>query len=128
MRVSGEWAVVLAVSLCPRATGEGLHCVAVKGPLVEADAQQAASDIRLDAADAVEPQQLAADLLHAAAALGGTGEEQGEFEGTLGHGRPPAAVAASRATSASPERSSGPCSTCSRVMSSSTRMWASSGE
>ena len=129
VRVRGERAVVLAVSLCPGATGEGLHRVAVQRALVEADAEQAASDVRLDGVDAVEPQQLAADLLHAAAALGGTREQQRELEGALGHGRPPAARrAASRATSTSPERSSGPCSTCSRVMSSSTRMWASSGE
>ena len=77
--------------------------------------EQAARDVRLDRVDAVEPQQLVTDLVHTAAALRRAREEQRHLESPLRHDRSP------------PERSSGPCSTCSRVMSSSRRMCASSG-
>ena len=129
--VGGEWAVLLAVGLGAGAAGERLHGVAAQGLLVEPHEDEAASDVRLDSVDAVEPQQLAADLVHAAAALGGSGEQEGELEDALGHGRPPplgGRLAGLPDRSASPERSSGPCSMCSRVMSSSTRICASSGE
>ena len=115
-------AVVLAVGLRTCPAGEGLDVLARQRLLVEAHVQEAARDVRLDRVDAVEPQQFAADLVHAAAALRGAGQHERQFQDPLGHVPSPSGVGRRLA-----ERSSGPCSTCSRVMSSSTRMCASSG-
>ena len=83
--VHGERAVVRAVGLRSGAAGEGLHVVAGHGRLVVGEAQEAASDVRLDGVDAVEPQQLAADLVHAAAALRRPRQQQRELDGARGH-------------------------------------------
>ena len=121
VRVGRERAVVLAVRLGAGAPREGLDGVARERVLVEAYADEAARHVRLDGVDAVETQQLAPHLVHAPAALGGAGQQQRQFEAAFGQVCPPPSPCA-------PDRSSGPCSTCSRVMSRSTRMCASSGE
>ena len=109
--VDREGAVVGAVRLGAGAAREGAHLVGAQGRLVEAHVEQAARDVRLDGVHAVEAAQLAADLVHALAALRLARQQHRQLEGLLGHG-----------VSAPPWR------TCSRVMSRSTRMCASSGE
>ena len=120
--VRGERAVVLAVRLGAGAPGERLDRRAFERALVEADAEEAARHVRLDGVDAVQAEELAADLVHAAAALGGPWQQQRQLEVPLGHAGDPSSPPVVT------ERLSGPCSTCSRVMSSRTRMCASSGE
>ena len=95
--VRGQRAVLLAVGLRAGPAGEHLQLVPAQCVLVELHVEKAARDVRLDGVDAVEPQQLAADLFHAAPALRGAGKQEGEFEDALGHGRPPSAAAGSSA-------------------------------
>ena len=119
--VHGQGAVVRAVRLRPGAAGERLDVLVRQGLLVESHEQDSTRDVRLDPVDAVEPQKLLPHLVHAAAALGCPGQQQRQLEAALRHARPPLNGAGA------PERSSGPCSTCSRVRSSSSRMCRSSG-
>ena len=111
--VDREGAVVGAVRLGAGAARERAHVVGAQRRLVEVDVEKAARDVRLDGVHAVEAAQLAADLVHAPAALRLARQQHRQLEGLLGHDAAPA---------------SRPWRTCSRVMSRSTRMCASSGE
>ncbi len=128
-----ERAVILTVGLRARPSCEGPDGFFRQLRLVEADTDEAMRHIRLGGVDAVEPDQLATHLVYAAPALGGPRQQKRELETAFGHDadRPSpaeAAPAGEPSPAALPDGLSGPCSTCSRVMSSSTRMCASSGE
>ena len=102
--------MLLAVREHAGAVRQLLDVAGAQLELVEAHGEQAARDVSLDAVDAVEAAELAADLVDAGCALRLARQQQGQLECALRH------------------RPSSRCRTCSRVMSSSTRMCASSGE
>jgi hypothetical protein len=85
-----ERAVVGAVRLRAGAAREGAHLAGIQSRLVEAHVEKAAKDVRLDGVHSVEAAQLAADLIHALAALRLAGQQHRQFEGLLGHEDVPA--------------------------------------
>ena len=99
--------------------------------VVEAHVQQTARHVGRHVAHAPQAAQPVAELLDALGALGAARQYDGQVEGRGRHGRPGLPPAASRTAcgmaARPPSPVSTPCRTCSSVMSSSRRMWSSSG-
>src|SRR5665648_68827 len=105
--VDRDGAMVGAVCLDAGATREGANVFGVQRRLVEADVEKAARDVRLDGVHAIEAAQLAADLVHALAALRLPRQQHRQLEGLLRHRAPSSAGSASfGARAASPARPS----------------------
>ena len=123
--VCGEGAVVLAVGLRAGSAGEGLDRVGVRASSSNRTLRRprgtSGSTAWMPSSRSSSRPTSSTQPPHSAA-RGSSSASSRVRSVTAGRLRP----AASRRVL--PERSSGPCSTCSRVMSSSTRMCASSGE
>ena len=79
--VHGEGAVVLAVRGRADAARQADDVVVAQEVLVVRDVEEAASEVRLDGVDALEAEQLAADLVDAARALALARQDEGEVDG-----------------------------------------------
>jgi len=107
-----ERTVILAVRGGADAAREPDDVGVAEQVFVVADVDEAASEVRVDGVHALEAEQLASDLVDAALAVALAWQHQGQVDAALGHDDSAASW----------------CRTCSRVISRSCSMCASSGE